>query len=91
MMNGDEHRDLKTLIDERFTKVDERFTRLETHLREEIRTTASDTRRHFDVVAEGLKASIRLIAEGHGHHATVLDDHESRLRQLEQARLRFDG
>ena len=76
-------------IDQRFDEVDRRFVQLEASLREEIRTTAAETRRHFDVVAEDLKASIRSIAEGYGHHAAVLDDHESRLRRLEHPRLRF--
>ncbi|MGH7311092.1 MAG: hypothetical protein ACREK6_20625 [Candidatus Rokuibacteriota bacterium] len=33
-------------------------------LRAEIRTEAVATRRHFDVVAEGLRGDIRLVAEG---------------------------
>jgi chromosome segregation ATPase len=79
-----------TKVDEQLTKIDQRFTQLETHLREEIRTAAAETRRHFDVVAEDLKSTIRVIAEGHEHHSTVIDDHEARLQRLEQGRLRFD-
>jgi chromosome segregation ATPase len=33
-------------------------------LRAEIRSEAAETRRHFDVVAEGLRGDIRLVAEG---------------------------
>jgi hypothetical protein len=33
-------------------------------LRTEIRSEAAETRRHFDVVAEGLRGDIRLVAEG---------------------------
>jgi hypothetical protein len=33
-------------------------------LRAEMRTEAAETRRHFDVVAEGLRGDIRLVAEG---------------------------
>jgi chromosome segregation ATPase len=80
-----------TKVDEQLTKIDERFTQLETRLSEEIRTAAAQTRHHFDVVAEDLKSTIRVVAEGHGHHATVLDDHEARLQRLEQGRLRFDA
>jgi hypothetical protein len=35
-----------------------------TTLRAEIRTGATETRRHFDVVAEGLRGDMRLVAEG---------------------------
>jgi hypothetical protein len=33
-------------------------------LRQEVRDTASETRRHFDVVAEDLRHDIRAVAEG---------------------------
>ena len=33
-------------------------------LRTEMRAEAAETRRHFDVVAEGLRGDIRLVAEG---------------------------
>ena len=74
-------------IDGQFAKVDERFAKVE----EQIRTSAAETRRHFDVVAEGLKAPIKVIAEGHDHHTVVLADHEARLVKLEHPRLAFDG
>lgn len=62
-------------------------SRLETALR----TTAAETRAHFDVVAERFRDDVRTIADGYDQHTTVLDDHEARLQRLEQARLRFDG
>jgi len=57
------------------------------------------TRRHFDVVAEGLKESIKVIADGHkalGDRITavgrdirsVLDNHERRITKLEANRSR---
>jgi len=33
-------------------------------LRQEVRDTAAETRRHFDVVAESLRQDIRAVAEG---------------------------
>ena len=45
-----------------------RFGRVDTSiadLRAEIRAEGERTRRHFDVVAEGLKTEIKVIAEGH--------------------------
>jgi phage host-nuclease inhibitor protein Gam len=33
-------------------------------LRQEVRDTAAETRRHFDVVAESLRQNIRAVAEG---------------------------
>ncbi len=74
-------------IDAQFDKVDQRFDEMRT----EIRAAAVETRRHFDVVAEDLETSIKVITEGYENHTKVLADHEGRLVRLEQARLRFDG
>src|SRR5258705_12362517 len=50
-------------------ELDARFEGLEKTLKSEITTEIKAegeiTRRHFDVVADGLKADIRIIAEGH--------------------------
>jgi hypothetical protein len=62
--------------------------------REEMKREAGETRRHFDVVAEGLRDDIRLIAENQiamldrldstrKEVAAVLDNHERRLTRLE--------
>ncbi len=45
-------------------------------MREHVDATAAQTRRHFDVVSEGLMAKIELVAEGLG----VLDDKMERFR-----------
>jgi len=42
-------------------ELDDRFARLEALMRAE----SAETRRHFDVAAEGLRLEIRVIAEGH--------------------------
>jgi hypothetical protein len=104
-------------VDARFAQVDERFketiatleakiaedgqaTRhyVETRLAEEGQTT----RRHFDVVAESIRADVRAISanaavahqrldENQSEHETftgVLDEHELRLKSLERYRRR---
>ena len=63
----------------------------------DLQRAADETRRHFDVVAEGLRADIRMIAEGvvslharvDAHHAQttgVLAGHDRRLTRLETSR-----
>jgi hypothetical protein len=61
--------------DARWEQSDARGAAIDARLREEGETT----RRHFDAVAERMEASVRIIAEGHTHLATVSDDHEARL------------
>ena len=67
--------------------------------KEEMREERERTRRHFDVVAEGLKESIKAIADGHqalGERIdavgrdirSVLDNHERRITKLEANRTR---
>ena len=63
----------------------------------EIKAEGEQTRRYFDVVAEGLRAEIRLIADGHTATQAsinemrtditrVLDQHDRRLLRLEGSR-----
>jgi uncharacterized protein YicC (UPF0701 family) len=67
-------------------------------LREEIATAKSElkadfraaitregrrTRRHFNVMVEKVEAAVKIVAEVNSHHATVLDDHEARLKTIE--------
>lgn len=63
----------------RFDAVDARFAALEA----KVDSTAQDLRRHFDVVAEGLRAGIRLFFESLDAHGSALDDHEKRIKRLE--------
>ena len=44
-------------------RVDTRLDRTAT--KDELREQQAETRRHFEVVAEGLRAEIRQVAEGH--------------------------
>lgn len=63
----------------------------------DLQRAADETRRHIDVVAEGLRADLRMIAEGvvslharvDAHHAQttgVLAEHDRRLTRLETSR-----
>ena len=87
-------------VRERFAGIDQRFERVDREfvaVRAEITRQAEATRRHFDVVAEQLKAGHELLAGGianltrqagdsWGKHTVirVLDDHELRLKALER-------
>lgn len=94
-MDGRFH-DLKTEMDGRFhglktemngrfrdlkSEMDGRFSELKTELKAEMREEHIETRRHFDVVAESLRAEIRLRLEGAD---TRLDNHEQRIQALEK-------
>jgi hypothetical protein len=67
-------------IDRRFEAIDRRFEAIETRIAEEGETT----RRHFDVMVEKVESAVRVIAEGHSHLQTVVDDHEVRLQAVEK-------
>jgi hypothetical protein len=71
--------DLKTELNGRFADVDRRFDRMEGRITE----AAAETRRHFDVIAESLRAEMRLRLEGTD---TRIDDHEQRIQALEKRR-----
>jgi hypothetical protein len=42
------------------------------------------TRRHVEMMVEPMSDLMKPLADGVAHHSTVLDDHESRLQQLEK-------
>ena len=63
----------------------------------DIQRAGEETRRHFDIVAEGLRAELRMVADGvvslcatvdahRAETASVLGNHESRLTRLETPR-----
>jgi hypothetical protein len=53
-------------------------------LEQRITDEGKTTRQHFDVVAERMESLVKLVAEVNSHHATVLDEHEHRLQQIEE-------
>ena len=85
-------------IEKRFARIDERFDRVDAEfvkVRQEMRgyhdvleariLEQSETmRRHVDVMVEKVEAAVRIVAEGHVHLRTVLDNHEVRLQAIEK-------
>lgn len=68
---------LKT-IDAKFDKIDGNFETVDAKfdgMQQHIDTKAAENRRHFEVVAEGLRSDIQQIAEGH----QVLLDRQNRM------------
>jgi hypothetical protein len=62
-VTNDEYQALVDFLGRRFTEVDTRLA--QTATKEELRAQQGETRRHFEVVAEGLRGDIRQVAEGH--------------------------
>jgi len=61
-MGQDDLAPVIAFIGEKFDQVDRRLDQMAT--KEELRTQQAETRRHFDVVAEGLRNQMQLVAEG---------------------------
>ena len=49
-----------------------------------IANEGANTPRHFDIMVERMTELMKQLADGVAHHSTVLDDHESRIQQLEK-------
>jgi hypothetical protein len=71
------------VVDERFARIDERFDRMEERFDRRLREEHETMRRHFDVMVERIEAAVRIVAEGHHHLRTVVDNHEVRLQAIE--------
>ena len=70
-------------LDERLTEMSQQFaTRAE--VKQMIADEGANTRRYFDIMVERMADLMKPLADGVAHHSTVLDDHESRIRQLEE-------
>ena len=67
-------------MDGRLGRMDERFETIEARIREEGETM----RRHFNVMVEKVEAAVKIVAEGHGHLQTDVDNHQARLQSLEE-------
>jgi hypothetical protein len=61
-------------------KVDRGFR----EVRQEIKDTAEETRRHFDAVAESIHDDFRLFADAIARHTERLDQHDFRIGRLER-------
>lgn len=69
MTNG-EYQELVLFLGRKFDETDQRFEGMDRRLdqmttKEEMRAQHAETRRHFEVVAEGLRGQVQLVAEGH--------------------------
>ena len=73
-------------VDHRLDGIDHRFETLTAFIREE----NVETRRHFDIVAEGLKTEIKVIAEGHETLRGTLAALTSRHEQVEKRQDRLE-
>ena len=60
------------------------LTDLEKRLEKRISEEGATTRAHFDIMVEKVNDSVRLVAEVNAHHASILDNHESRLQKIEK-------
>jgi hypothetical protein len=70
----------------RFEKLDAKVDGEFAKIRAEMKAEGVTTRRHFDVVAEKINDSVKIVAEATAHHAVRIDDHEKRLKRLERPR-----
>jgi hypothetical protein len=77
------NRELKTEMDARFRELNTELKTEIAHVHARITEESVTTRRHFDIVAESLRAEIRLRLEGTD---TRVDDHERRIQALEKRR-----
>ena len=67
-------------IDQRFDEMDQRFDHLLAFVKEE----GAATRRHFDIVAEAMRADVKVIAEGHGALGTSVSGLDARVDRVEE-------
>ena len=81
-MTNNEYQQLIEFLGRKFTEVDARLDQTDT--KEELREQQAETRRHFEVVAEGLRSEIRQVAEG------VLNVDEKLGRFHQEAQAEFD-
>jgi hypothetical protein len=73
-------------VDDQFVAVRTEMQALRTELRAEMKAEGETTRRHFDIVAEQFRESVKVLADGTARNTERLDDHDKRLTALEQPR-----
>lgn len=81
--------DVRSDMENGFGKIHDRFARVDDEfaaVRAEIRKSAEDSRRYFQMLTEQIRDSVRLVAEGTAHNTSRLDSHETRLKTLEEPR-----
>jgi hypothetical protein len=78
--------ELTVLKSELKSELTSALTDLEDRLEKRITEEGATTRAHFDIMVEKVNDSVRLVAEVNAHHATILDNHESRIQKIERRR-----
>ena len=90
-MTNDEYQQLLEFLGGKFDEVDRRFESMDRRF-EAVDVNLAETRRHFDVVAEGLRGEIQQVAEGHQFlvdgQARIMDRMDRMEREL-GAMIRF--
>lgn len=74
-------------VDQRFEQVDQRFEQVQRQFAElsaQIATEAQNTRRHFDMAVEQMKAERNVVLDQSLAARERLDDHERRITKLER-------
>ena len=80
-------------MERRFDAMEQRFDGLEQRFdglartavtKSELESSAAETRRHFDVVAESIRAEMRLYADPIRSHTDQINQHETRITRLER-------
>lgn len=78
-MTISEYHELVDFLGRKFEEVDRRFD--QTATKEELRAQQAETRRHFEVIGEGLRADIRQVAEG---HQVLVDGQARTIERIDQ-------
>ncbi len=52
--------------------------------KEEMKNSAEEVKRHFDVVAEDIKSEFRIVAEQLSSNSDKLNDHDQRINNLDE-------
>jgi DNA anti-recombination protein RmuC len=71
-------------IDHVSDELGKRIDHVSDELNKRIVQEGETIRRHFDIMVERVESAVKLVAEVNTHHASVLDDHESRLQRIEK-------
>lgn len=74
--------DLRSEMEKGFSRVDNEFAAV----RADIKQSADDSRRYFQILTEQIRDSVKLVAEATSHNTSRLDDHEQRLTTLQKSR-----
>jgi flagellar motility protein MotE (MotC chaperone) len=81
-----ESANFRTEVKDEFANVRTELKALREELKAEMKSQAETTRRHFDIMVEKVNDSVKIVAEVNAHHASRLNNHDTRLKALEKNR-----